>query len=47
MSLRRDAERPRRQPPKHKWTIPLIVGIAVAVLIFCFVVLAMSGQSLF
>ena len=47
MSLRRDQDRPKRQPPKQKWVIPLIIGIALVVIAFVGVVLAVSGQSLF
>ncbi|MFP7760125.1 hypothetical protein [Marisediminicola sp. LYQ134] len=47
MTLRKDSERPRRQPPKSKWVMPVIVGSAVVVLVFVGVVLWQSGQSLF
>ena len=47
MTLRRDDDRPRRQPPKQKWVIPLIVGIAVAIFAFVIVELVVSGQSFF
>ena len=46
MTLRRDSG-PRRQPPRQKWVIPVIVAGAVAVLVFVGIVLVVSGQSLF
>lgn len=46
MTLDKDRERPKR-PPMRPATMWIIVGIAVAVLLFVGVVLAVSGQSLF
>jgi len=39
--------RPRREPPKHKWVIPLVVGIAIAVLVFAAGIVVVTGQSFF
>ena len=42
------ANRPhRRQPPKHKWVMPVIVGVCLLIFAFIGIVLAVSGKHFF
>jgi hypothetical protein len=45
MTLSKD-QRPERPEPRHRWLLPLVVGIAVAVLVFVVVVAAVNGELL-
>ena len=46
MTLDRDRQKNLR-PPMRRGTFVVIIGAVVVVLVFVFVVLAVSGQSLF
>lgn len=46
MTLYKDREKPSR-PPMRRWVFILIVGVAVAVLAFVVITLALTGQSFF
>lgn len=39
-----DGRRPERPEPRHRWLLPLVVGIAVAVLVFVVVVASLNGE---
>ncbi|WP_445337129.1 hypothetical protein [Clavibacter sp. CFBP 8614] len=38
--------RPGRSEPRHRWLLPLVVGVAVAVLVFVVVVASLNGELL-
>jgi hypothetical protein len=36
--------RPERPEPRHRWLLPLVIGVAVAVLVFVVVVASLNGE---
>jgi hypothetical protein len=48
MTLYKDRHGPSdKEPPKHKWVLPLIISIAVFALVFEVIVVIVSGKSFF
>jgi hypothetical protein len=39
-----NGRRPERPEPRHRWLLPLVVGVAVAVLVFVVVVAGLNGE---
>ncbi len=39
-----NGRRPERPEPRHRWLRPLVIGVAVAVLVFVVVVASINGE---
>ncbi|WP_182478530.1 hypothetical protein [Clavibacter phaseoli] len=39
-----NGRRPERPEPRNRWLLPLVIGVAVAVLVFVVVVASLNGE---